>query len=273
MKQIVEAVMQELMAQRSNASACTEGMDKLLVIGDLQAVPADMAEKYQIFLIDDYIQNKNIHRYQKILITSLTLVQMSDIAQGRDGSPEACAVINGLLNGLDVCMTEAAFPHRKYAGKSSTSGGYNSGYTDNSSTTGSYNSTYTDNRSNNTYKTGSSSPNGSYTGSNSGYNYNPGSSSDGNGDIPGRGAATASLVLGIISIVCWVFTATSFIGLITGIIGLICSSSAKKAGFKGGIQTAGFVCSLIGVIGGAIVLVACVACVGILGTMGAIGEL
>lgn len=70
MKQIVEAVMQELMAQRSNASACTEGLDKLLVIGDLQAVPADMAEKYQIFLIDDYIQNKNIHRYQKILITS-----------------------------------------------------------------------------------------------------------------------------------------------------------------------------------------------------------
>ena len=81
------------------------------------------------------------------------------------------------------------------------------------------------------------------------------------------------MALGIISIVCWVFTATSFIGLITGIIGLICSSSAKKAGFKGGIQTAGFVCSLIGVIGGAIVLVACVACVGILGTMGAIGEL
>ena len=120
MKQIVEAVMQELMAQRSNASACTEGLDKLLVIGDLQAVPADMAEKYQIFLIDDYIQNKNIHRYQKILITSLTLVQMSDIAQGRDGSPEACAVIRGLLNGLDVCMAEAAFPHRKYAGKSSS---------------------------------------------------------------------------------------------------------------------------------------------------------
>ena len=65
MKQIVEAVMQELMAQRSNASACTEGLDKLLVIGDLQAVPADMAEKYQIFLIDDYIQNKNIHRYHQ----------------------------------------------------------------------------------------------------------------------------------------------------------------------------------------------------------------
>lgn len=80
-------------------------------------------------------------------------------------------------------------------------------------------------------------------------------------------------MLGIISIVCWILTATSFVGLVTGIIGLICSSSAKKAGFKGGIQTAGFVCSLIGVIGGAIVLVACVACVGVMGTIGAIGDL
>ena len=35
MKQIVEAVMQELMAQRSNASACTEGLDKLLVISHI----------------------------------------------------------------------------------------------------------------------------------------------------------------------------------------------------------------------------------------------
>ena len=140
---------------------------------------------------------------------------------------------------------------------------------DTDSTTGSYNSTYTDNRSNNTYKTGSSSMNGSYTAP----NYNQGSPSYDNGDIPGRGAATASLVLGIISIVCWILTATSFIGLVTGIIGLICSSSAKKAGFKGGIQTAGVVCSLIGVIGGAIVFVACVACVGFMGIIGTIGEL
>ena len=161
----------------------------------------------------------------------------------------------------------------EYAGKGSTSGSYNSGYTDSSSTTGGYNSTYTDNRSNNTYKTDSSASNGSYTSSNSGYNYNQGSPSYDNGDIPGRGAATASLVLGIISIVCWILTATSFIGLVTGIIGLICSSSAKKAGFKGGIQTAGFVCSLIGVIGGAIVFVACVACVGFMGIIGTIGEL
>ncbi len=89
-----------------------------------------------------------------------------------------------------------------------------------------------------------------------------------NGSQPGKGAAVASLVLGIVSIVFWFFGVGAFIGLVTGIIGLICSSNAKKQGYKGGMQTAGFVCSLIGVIGSALVFVACVACVGALGTAG-----
>lgn len=90
-----------------------------------------------------------------------------------------------------------------------------------------------------------------------------------NGNDAGKGAATASLVLGIISIVTWFFGMGALVGLITGIIGLICASNAKKAGFVGGMRTAGFVCSLIGVIGSALVFVACVACVGVLGTAGA----
>ncbi len=91
-----------------------------------------------------------------------------------------------------------------------------------------------------------------------------------NGDEPGKGAAIAGLVLGIVSIVTWFFGMGALIGLITGVIGLICASNAKKAGFEGGMRTAGFVCSLIGVIGSALVFVACVACVGILGTAAAI---
>lgn len=120
MRQIVEAVMRELQGGQPPALACTEGMDKLLVVGDMDAVPCDIAGEYELFPVEDYVRYKNIHRYQKILITQLSMTQMSDIAQGRDGSPEACAVINGLLNGLEVCITEAAFPHRKYAGKSSS---------------------------------------------------------------------------------------------------------------------------------------------------------
>ncbi len=83
-----------------------------------------------------------------------------------------------------------------------------------------------------------------------------------NGNVPGKGKATASLVLGIIAVVCWFFGYSSIVSVVVGLIGLILASSAKKEGFDGGIRTAGFVLSLIGLIGGGVVLVACVACAG-----------
>jgi len=67
---------------------------------------------------------------------------------------------------------------------------------------------------------------------------------------PGKGKAIASLVLGIVSLVFPV----PFFGLIVGIIGLVMASGARKEGFSGGLQTGGFVCSLIGTIFGALVL-------------------
>ena len=92
-----------------------------------------------------------------------------------------------------------------------------------------------------------------------------------NNNIPGKGAATASLVLGIISVVLWFFGYSALVSVILGIFGLILAGNAKKAGFNGGIRTAGFVLSLIGLIGGAIFFVACVACVGALGAADATG--
>ena len=92
-----------------------------------------------------------------------------------------------------------------------------------------------------------------------------------NSNIPGKGAATASLVLGIISVVLWFFGYSALVSVILGIVGLILAGNAKKAGFNGGIRTAGFVLSLIGLIGGAIFFVACVACVGAIGSAGATG--
>ncbi|MCH5332783.1 MAG: hypothetical protein J1D89_02390 [Agathobacter sp.] len=87
--------------------------------------------------------------------------------------------------------------------------------------------------------------------------------------IPGKGQATASLVLGIISVVFWFFGLSSIISLILGIIGLVLASMSKKCGFEGGIRTAGFVLSLIGTIGGAIIFVTCVLCIGCIGAAGA----
>ena len=86
--------------------------------------------------------------------------------------------------------------------------------------------------------------------------------------IPGKGAATASMVLGIISVVLWFFGYSALVSVILGIVGLILAGNAKKAGFVGGMQTAGFVLSLIGLIGGAIFFVACVVCVGAVGAAG-----
>lgn len=91
------------------------------------------------------------------------------------------------------------------------------------------------------------------------------------GDVPGKGAATGSLVCGIVSVVMWFFGVTTILSLIIGIVGLVLAGKSKKAGFSGGIRTAGFVLSLLGVIFGAVIFVACVACAGGLAAMGMSG--
>lgn len=63
-----------------------------------------------------------------------------------------------------------------------------------------------------------------------------------NGNIPGKGAATASMVLGIIGVVCWFFGVSSIVSVVVGIIGLILASNSKKAGFVSGVRTAGLSC-------------------------------
>lgn len=88
------------------------------------------------------------------------------------------------------------------------------------------------------------------------------------GKQPGHGAAVASLVLGIIAVALWFFGYSALVSIVLGIIGLVCAGNAKKAGFVGGLRTAGFVLSLIGLIGGAVAFIACVACVGALGAAG-----
>ena len=76
--------------------------------------------------------------------------------------------------------------------------------------------------------------------------------------------AVASLVLGIISIVFTVFTAGAlgWLGAIIGLIGVILGAMGKKDPAKKGMATAGLVCSIIGLVLGLLLYVACVACVG-----------
>lgn len=62
------------------------------------------------------------------------------------------------------------------------------------------------------------------------------------------GTSVASLVLGILSLIC----CFPVVDLILGIIALVCAAKSKKVlGNRDGLATAGFVCGIIGVVMGA----------------------
>lgn len=66
--------------------------------------------------------------------------------------------------------------------------------------------------------------------------------------VVGKDKAITSLVLGIVSVLSFFTLIGSIIGVVTGIIGLIFAIKAKKEGYYGGLQTGGFVSSLVGLI-------------------------
>lgn len=73
-------------------------------------------------------------------------------------------------------------------------------------------------------------------------------------EIPGQSQATASLVLGILSIVGWFFGYSAILSFIFGLIGIVEASKSKRLGYYGGTRIAGLVLSIIGLIGGAVIL-------------------
>ncbi len=77
------------------------------------------------------------------------------------------------------------------------------------------------------------------------------------------GAAVASLVLGIISIISSFFGYSAILGLILGIIGTVLGAKARKEA-QTGMATGGFVCSIIGLIFSALGFVCAIACAGAL---------
>ena len=82
-----------------------------------------------------------------------------------------------------------------------------------------------------------------------------------------HGKAVASLVVGICAIVSWFFGLGALLGMVLGIVGLVLAGQAKKAGNIEGIRTAGFVCSLIGLIGSSIAVIIALGAVFALGSL------
>ena len=92
----------------------------------------------------------------------------------------------------------------------------------------------------------------------------------GNQSPPGKGLATASLVLGIVAVVFWFFGFTAIVSVVLGVVGIVLAVMAKKQGYDDGIRMAGLILSIIAVIGGAVVFVACVACTACAAVFGAL---
>ncbi|MEA4853113.1 MAG: hypothetical protein VB082_02420 [Christensenella sp.] len=76
--------------------------------------------------------------------------------------------------------------------------------------------------------------------------------------------AIIALILGIVSLVCaFLFWP---VGLICGIVGLILGSKARKSA-PGGMATAGFVLSIIGLILSVVLLIVIMSCMAVVGGM------
>lgn len=82
---------------------------------------------------------------------------------------------------------------------------------------------------------------------------------------PGKGAATGSMVCGIVALATWWLGWGALIGLVLGIVAIVLSIKAKKEGFVGGMATAGMVMGIIGAVLCGIFFVACTVCACIIG--------
>lgn len=87
-------------------------------------------------------------------------------------------------------------------------------------------------------------------------------------DNNNNGKATASLVLGIVSLVFIFFNVYAFVGLILAIIGLVLGIQAKKETPENGMAKAGIVLSIIGLVLCAISFIACAICIGAISSLG-----
>lgn len=99
----------------------TEGRDRVLVLGDPNVpLPEDLGRNAVLYYEEDYARNRNILRYDRVILTALTVTQLADLALVRVSDDLTCAVTQALLNGIEVYLLEGALTFRQYAGKGST---------------------------------------------------------------------------------------------------------------------------------------------------------
>lgn len=118
---VTQQVLSAVKAQQTPCAPQAEGFSKVLVVGKpKRELPEELVRDTVLYDLEDYKGCKNILRYDRVIITHLTTLQLADIALGRPGDEAACAVLYALLSGVDVFLMEDALSFRRFAGKGST---------------------------------------------------------------------------------------------------------------------------------------------------------
>ena len=123
MDELVRLITEQVLASLHNENNLAEtghaGKKKCLVLGEAEHMPEALAQDMILLDVKDYETTRDILRYDRVLITKLTMRQLANLAMGCPGDSLCCAVCQALLQGVDVLMTQDAAPHRRYAGKGS----------------------------------------------------------------------------------------------------------------------------------------------------------
>lgn len=120
-EELVRLVTDQVVRVLSQGGGCPaeEGREKVLAAGDPALVPPELAEGRVVCPLEDYKAHRNILRYSRVVITDLTLTELSDIALGRDAGVKQCAVLQALLQGVDVFLREEGLPFKTWSGRGS----------------------------------------------------------------------------------------------------------------------------------------------------------
>ena len=115
-EELVRLVTDQVVRVLSQGGGCPaeEGREKVLAAGDPALVPPELAEGRVVCPLEDYKAHRNILRYSRVVITDLTLTELSDIALGRDAGVKQCAVLQALLQGVDVFLREEGLPFKTW---------------------------------------------------------------------------------------------------------------------------------------------------------------
>lgn len=92
---------------------------RILILGDRAAVPENILSGAVISDGNDFEKTRNVKEYDKIIIAGLSLAQLADAAQGRPSDVVSCAVIYGLLEGIDILILNQGISFKKYSGRGS----------------------------------------------------------------------------------------------------------------------------------------------------------